>query len=73
MAPWGPILSAEQINQAAAYVLAKNAEALGIPLEQITQGASGAEGSEEAHAEDAEEGHGDESGEEHRGDSGGAS
>jgi len=36
MAPWGPILSAEQINHAAAYVLAKNAEALGIPLEEIS-------------------------------------
>lgn len=39
MAPWGPILSAEQINQAAAFILSKNAEALGIPLDEITQGA----------------------------------
>jgi cytochrome c oxidase cbb3-type subunit 3 len=38
MTPWGSILSAEQINQVAAYVLAKNAEALGISLEQIAQG-----------------------------------
>ena len=36
MAPWGPILSASDINYAAAFVLAKNAEALGIPLEDIT-------------------------------------
>ncbi len=39
MAAWGPILSAEQISHVAAYVLAKNAEALGIPLEQISGGA----------------------------------
>jgi len=38
MAPWGSILGAEQINHAAAYVLAKNAEAQGIPLEEITEG-----------------------------------
>jgi cytochrome c oxidase cbb3-type subunit 3 len=37
MAPWGPILSAEQINHVAAFVLAKNAEALGIPLEDVTE------------------------------------
>ena len=47
MTPWGPILSAEQINHAAAYVLAKNAEALGIPIEQISQGSEGPEGSHE--------------------------
>ena len=46
MASWGPILSAEQINHVAAYVLARNAEALGIPLEDVTigQGGSGASG-----------------------------
>lgn len=44
MAPWGPILGAEQINYAAAFVLAKNAEALGIPLDQITRGPGGPEG-----------------------------
>ena len=48
MAAWGPILGAEKINYAAAFVLAKNAEALGIPLDQITQGSgepgSGGEG-----------------------------
>ena len=59
MAPWGSILSAEQINQAAAFVLAKNAEALGIPLEEITQGPGEPEGSEGAH----EEGSGEEAGE----------
>lgn len=45
MAPWGSILSAEQINHAAAYLLAKNAEALGIPLEEITQGSGGSDDS----------------------------
>jgi len=50
MAPWGPILSPQQINHAAAFVLAKNAEALGIPLDQVptgsetTEDAGGAEG-----------------------------
>ena len=73
MAPWGAILSAEQINHAAAYVLAKNAEALGIPLEQITQGSGGVEGPVEAHEEGSEEGHGEEGGEEQGGESGGVS
>jgi len=73
MAPWGSILSAEQINQAAAYVLAKNAEALGILLEQITQGSGEAEGSEEAHEESSGEGHGKEGGEENGEESGGVS
>lgn len=36
MLAWGPILGSEQVNQAAAYVLAKNAEALGIPFEEVT-------------------------------------
>lgn len=35
MLSWGPILGGEQINLAAAYVLAKNAEALGLSLEDI--------------------------------------
>lgn len=43
MTPWGGILTAEQINQAAAYVLARNAESLGIPLEEVAQ-RSGGEG-----------------------------
>jgi cytochrome c oxidase cbb3-type subunit 3 len=38
MAAWGPILGAEKVNYAAAFVLANYAEALGIPLEQITEG-----------------------------------
>jgi cytochrome c oxidase cbb3-type subunit 3 len=58
MAPWASILSAEQINHAAAYVLAKNAEALGIPLEQITVGTGGEEGSEEGHGEEGGGEHG---------------
>jgi cytochrome c oxidase cbb3-type subunit 3 len=52
MTPWGGILSAEQINHAAAFVLAKNAEALGIPLDQI--GVGGDEGSEDGPAESSE-------------------
>ena len=63
MAAWGTILSAEQINHAAAYVLAKNAEALGIPLEQITAGSGGEEGAEGGDDEGSEEGHGEEGGE----------
>jgi cytochrome c oxidase cbb3-type subunit 3 len=55
MAPWGPILGAQQINYAAAFILAKNAEALGIPLDQITQGSG--------EHEDAGEAGGDETGE----------
>ena len=73
MAPWGPILSAEEINRVAAYVLAKNAEALGIPLEQITLGAGGAEGSEEAQEGGSGEGRGEEGEEGHGGGSGGGS
>ncbi len=37
MLTWGPILGAEKVNQAAAYVLAKNAEALGIPREAVME------------------------------------
>jgi cytochrome c oxidase cbb3-type subunit 3 len=66
MAPWGPILSAEQINQVAAFVLAKNAEALGISLDEVTVRTPGDEGSAEAHDEGVEEDH-EEGGEEHRG------
>ncbi len=29
MVPWGPVLGAEQVNRVAAYVISKNAEALG--------------------------------------------
>jgi cytochrome c oxidase cbb3-type subunit 3 len=47
MAAWGPILSPEQINHVAAYVLAKNAEALGIPLDEITKRAGSPGGESE--------------------------
>lgn len=33
MAAWGPILGAEKINEVAAYVLSRNAEATGRPLQ----------------------------------------
>jgi cytochrome c oxidase cbb3-type subunit 3 len=58
MAPWGAILSASDINYAAAFVLAKNAEALGIPLDQITQGSEDSEDPEAGHEEDSKDGHG---------------
>ena len=35
MVPWGGILSPEQINQVAAYVITKYSEATGRPLEEI--------------------------------------
>jgi cytochrome c oxidase cbb3-type subunit 3 len=38
MLTWGPIIGAEKVNQVAAYILAKNAEALGLPLESIMEG-----------------------------------
>lgn len=47
MAPWGPILGADQINYAAAFVLAKNAEALGMPVEEILQRSGTPEGAGE--------------------------
>ena len=49
MLAWGPIIGAEKVNQAAAYVLAKNAEALGKSLDEIRAGSEGesGEGSEE--------------------------
>jgi cytochrome c oxidase cbb3-type subunit 3 len=58
MAPWGPILNAEQINHVAAYVLAKNAEALGLPLEDITQRSPGGAEVEGEQVEGSEEGQG---------------
>ena len=73
MAPWASILSPEQINHAAAYVLAKNAEALGIPLEEITQRSPGGTESEAGHEEGSEEGHGEEGEGEHEGEQGGGS
>ena len=30
MVPWGPVLGADQVNRVAAYVISKNAEALGL-------------------------------------------
>jgi len=35
MVPWGGILSPEQINQVAAYVITKHSEATGRPIEEI--------------------------------------
>lgn len=35
MVPWGGILSPEQINQVAAYVISRHSEATGRPLEEI--------------------------------------
>lgn len=52
MAPWGPILGPRQINEVAAYILAKNAEALGIPLDQITQESGDPEGTGEGSGSD---------------------
>jgi cytochrome c oxidase cbb3-type subunit 3 len=59
MLTWGPILGAEKVNQAAAYVLAKNAEALGISREAVmerTDQGGEAEGTEEGGAGGAERG-----------------
>jgi len=40
MAPWGPVLSAQEINNVAAFILSRNAEARGIPLDEVTGGAA---------------------------------
>jgi cytochrome c oxidase cbb3-type subunit 3 len=37
MVPWGGILSPEQINQVAAFVITRNSEATGRPIEQILE------------------------------------
>jgi cytochrome c oxidase cbb3-type subunit 3 len=56
MLAWGPIIGAEKVNQAAAYVLAKNAEALGKSLDEIRAGleGEGEEGSREGGSPGAE-------------------
>lgn len=41
MVPWGGILSPEQINQVAAYVIDKHATATGRPIEEIVTAAPG--------------------------------
>jgi cytochrome c oxidase cbb3-type subunit 3 len=52
MLTWGPILGAEKVNQSAAYILAKNAEALGQPLESILDRSGADEGGEEGPGEE---------------------
>ncbi len=41
MVPWGGILSPEQINQVAAYVITKHSEATGRPIEEILESPEG--------------------------------
>lgn len=60
MAPWESILTAEQINHVAAFVLAKNADALGIPYDQI--GAGNQESADEGDGEEGGAGQGDPAG-----------
>jgi cytochrome c oxidase cbb3-type subunit 3 len=52
MVPWQGILSPEQINQVAAYVISKHSEATGRSVEEIVGGGDDAEGSEEPAAGD---------------------
>lgn len=52
MVPWGGILSPEQINQVAAYVIAKHSEATGRPVEEILAGETAAAPIEDAGAPD---------------------
>ena len=52
MVPWQGILSPEQINQVAAYVISKHSEATGRSVEEIVGEGDEAEGSQEPAAED---------------------
>lgn len=53
MVPWQGILSPEQINQVAAYVIAKNSEATGRAIDEFLGGGEDAQGSEEPEADDS--------------------
>lgn len=55
MVPWGGILSPEQINQVAAYVITKHSEATGRPIEEIV-GSDDDQGAEEPTGSDEPEG-----------------
>ncbi len=50
MVPWGGILSPEQVNQVAAFVISRHSEATGRPVEEIV-GPITEEGLEEEHGE----------------------
>ncbi len=52
MVPWQGILSPEQINQVAAYVITKNSEATGRAIDDFLGGAEDEGGSEEPQADD---------------------
>jgi cytochrome c oxidase cbb3-type subunit 3 len=62
MTPWEGILTPEQINHAAAYVLSKNAEALGLSIEELEASWQDTEGGEGGMEEGAGEDVGTESG-----------
>lgn len=56
MVAWGNILGSERINQVTAYILAKNAEYVGISWDEIPVSAAGMEGEAEPEAETSEGG-----------------